>query len=138
MIPIFYFNYKFFYDFRSLALWSTLKKKPHYVVKEAHGLQENSDPRWLTSVTALVNSDLVATGSSDGYIRLWKAEFNDQKKITPVFSIPVNGFINSLSFSSSGSHIIAGIGQEHKLGRWYKDKTCKNSIVIIPLKRKIL
>ena len=30
------------------------------------------EPRWICSVAALPYTDLVASGSSDGYLRLWK------------------------------------------------------------------
>ena len=43
------------------------------------------------------------------------------------------GFVNSLKFSSNGEFLVAGIGQEHKLGRWWSDKSSKNSVVIIKL-----
>lgn len=47
---------------RSLALWTTQKKRPHFSVKAAHGYQKNGQPNWLTAVAALINTDLVATG----------------------------------------------------------------------------
>ena len=45
------------------------------------------------------------------------------------------GFVNDLKFSSSGEFLVAAVGQEHRLGRWWRNKAAKNSIVIIPLKR---
>ena len=41
--------------------------------------------------------------------------------------------MNSLKFSSNGEYLIAGVGQEHRLGRWWKIKDAKNSVCIIPL-----
>jgi len=32
-----------------------------------------------------------------------------------------------------GDHIVAAVGQEHRLGRWWRIKEARNSIVIIPL-----
>ena len=40
-----------------------------------------------------------------------------------------------MQFSSDGSFLVAGIGQEHRLGRWWRIKEAKNSIVIIKLKK---
>lgn len=45
------------------------------------------------------------------------------------------GFINSLKFSSSGDFLVAGVGQEHRLGRWWRIKEARNSVCIIPLRR---
>jgi len=41
--------------------------------------------------------------------------------------------VNSLRFSSSGKFLVAGIGQEHRLGRWTRIKEAKNGFVVIPL-----
>ena len=45
------------------------------------------------------------------------------------------GFVNSITFSSNGSNLIAGVGQEHRLGRWWKVKEARNQVMVIPLKR---
>jgi ribosomal RNA-processing protein 9 len=65
-------------------------------------------------------------------IRLWKCG-ESFKSLHPMFDININGFVNSLIFTSDGKYLIAGIGQEHKLGRWWRIPQAKNSIVIIPL-----
>jgi ribosomal RNA-processing protein 9 len=44
-----------------------------------------------------------------------------------------DGFVNSLSFSKSGRYLIAGIGQEHRLGRWWRLQNVRNGIYIIHL-----
>jgi len=36
-------------------------------------------------------------------------------------------------FSNSGRFLLAGIGQEHRLGRWNCIKSAKNGIKFIPL-----
>jgi ribosomal RNA-processing protein 9 len=43
------------------------------------------------------------------------------------------GYINSLHFSRSGKYLVAGIGQEHRFGRWARIPEAKNGICIIPL-----
>ena len=50
-----------------LSLWSTDKKKPVKMIDSAHGMSNG-----ITSCGALKNSDLLATGSKDGFLRLWK------------------------------------------------------------------
>lgn len=78
-------------DNGSLALWSTTKKKPLFVLPQAHGLDPALDletasaekqpdpkvipppqPRWITALKAVPYSDTILTGSWDGYIRVWK------------------------------------------------------------------
>ena len=45
------------------------------------------------------------------------------------------GFVNALAFSNDGNNLIAGIGQEHRLGRWWRLKKAKNCVCVIPLQR---
>ncbi|XP_061167986.1 U3 small nucleolar RNA-interacting protein 2-like isoform X2 [Saccostrea echinata] len=129
-------------DNNSLSLWSMMKKKPIVTVKNAHcGQDQNgnssTDTNWITAVAALHNTDLVASGSKDGCIKLWKTAKNNTV-LQPLFSIPMDGFVNSLQFSVDGQILVAGVGQEHKLGRWWRIKDAKNGIRIIKLKKKHL
>lgn len=73
-------------------------------------------------------------GSSDGFVRLWKTS-SAGKQIQPLFSIPVNGFVNALEFSARGDFLVVGVGQEHRLGRWWRVKQARNQIIVIPLLR---
>lgn len=70
-------------------------------------------------------------------IRVWKLGDN-YRELKVVFEIPVNGFVNSLAFTNDGTKLIAAIGQEHRLGRWWRIKDAKNSIIIVPLLKKSL
>lgn len=45
------------------------------------------------------------------------------------------GFVNSLQFSPQGDFLLAGVGQEHRLGRWWRIKQAKNAVYVIPLPR---
>ncbi|XP_053377400.1 U3 small nucleolar RNA-interacting protein 2-like isoform X2 [Mercenaria mercenaria] len=126
-------------DDNSLSLWGTMKKKPLFTLRNAHGCQategslvQGQEENWITSVAALHNSDVVASGSKDGCVRLWKCSA-DHKKLEPICTVSVTGFVNSLQFSSNGQYLIAGVGQEHRLGRWWSNKKAKNSICVIPL-----
>jgi len=110
-----------------------MRKKPICVIRNAHNDEkESANPRWITSVAALSNSDLVATGSSNGFVRLWKCsdKFN---KVSELYSIPVRGFVNDLRFTEDSFHLIVAVGKEHKLGRWWTIKDAKNEVLIIPL-----
>ena len=50
---------KFYYS--SISLWGVLKKKPLLTVKNAHTGGDGKE-NWITAVTALQNTDLVASG----------------------------------------------------------------------------
>jgi ribosomal RNA-processing protein 9 len=65
-------------------------------------------------------------------LRLWKCG-DGFKNLIPKLSIPVVGFVNSICFTPDGSHVIVGVGQEHRLGRWWRIKEARNSILVIPL-----
>ncbi|XP_077430355.1 U3 small nucleolar RNA-interacting protein 2 [Vanacampus margaritifer] len=125
-------------DDGSVCLWSVNKKKPLTTVKQAHGCHGDAgleQPHWVSAVAALLNSDVVASGSSNSQVQVWKCGPN-YRGLQPLFSIPAIGFVNSLKFSHSGHFLVAGVGQEHRLGRWWRQKEAKNGICIIPLKRK--
>ncbi|NWT07142.1 U3IP2 protein, partial [Mionectes macconnelli] len=125
-------------DDGSLALWGLTKKKPLALARQAHGVQDSQgleQPYWISAVAALRNSDLLATGSHSASVKLWKCG-EGFRQLEPLWDIPLVGFVNSLKFSSSGDFLVAGIGQEHRLGRWWRIKEAKNSICIIPLKQR--
>ncbi|XP_077285846.1 U3 small nuclear riboprotein factor 55K [Arctopsyche grandis] len=121
-------------DDGSICVWGNMKKKALCTVNKAHG-SEDGQARWITCVAALLNSDLVASGSHDGFLRLWRLK-EGFRSIEPVMEIPIAGFINSIVFSLDGSKLIVGVGQEHKLARWWKVKEAKNAVYVIPLTYK--
>jgi len=42
--------------------------------------------------------------------------------------------VNSLLFSINGDWLVAGLGQEHRFGRWWKEAGAKNRVAVVPLK----
>ncbi|NWS61195.1 U3IP2 protein, partial [Chunga burmeisteri] len=125
-------------DDGSVALWGLTKKKPLALARQAHGMQDTQglqQPYWISAVAALRNSDLLATGSHSASVKLWKCG-EGFRKLEPLWDIPLVGFVNSLKFSAAGDFLVAGLGQEHRLGRWWRVKEAKNSVCIIPLKRR--
>ena len=120
-------------DNGQISLWSTRKKTPVCHRQSAHGIDDsNGTPRWISSLAIMPCSDLIATGSNDGYLRLWKIN-SKNKSITEVSQCEVKGFINDLTFTSDGKYLLAAIGQEHRLGRWSRIAEAKNQLVCIPL-----
>jgi len=119
-----------------LATWGVMKKKPFAAVQNCHGQDEsNGDPHWVSALATLYNTDMVATGSRDGWVRIWKVG-EGFKTLTQVQQIKMTGFVNSLSISADGQYLVAGLGQEHRLGRWWVDKAAKNKVAVIKLQKK--
>lgn len=138
-----------------------MKKKPIFTFPVAHGLQEThsqtegllSEPRWIVSLATLPYSDLFASGSWDGQIRLWRIT-SDLRSFVAAGQIPAVGVINSLQLCQlpgsrlkagkqakkanaglrKGALLVASVAQEHKYGRWLKIKEAKNValLAIIP------
>ncbi|XP_011676652.2 U3 small nucleolar RNA-interacting protein 2 isoform X1 [Strongylocentrotus purpuratus] len=125
----------------SIAVWSVMKKKPLSITRNAHpgpvGTSEGSNTKenWISCVAALQGTDLVASaGSKDGTIRFWQCS-EGYKTLSPTFQVTMEGFVNAMQFSSDGTFLVAGVGQEHRLGRWWRLKEAKNSIVIVRLRK---
>jgi ribosomal RNA-processing protein 9 len=82
-------------DNGSLALWSVTRKKPIFTIPLAHGADEplsldeayaeenagelkdkerpgRKKARWITALTTIPLTDIVLSGSWDGYVRIWR------------------------------------------------------------------
>ncbi|KAG6552195.1 hypothetical protein Mapa_006043 [Marchantia paleacea] len=154
-------------DDGSVALWNTIKKKPVFVAKNAHGsLAGETNPEgssesedeptsnghvngvaekstengtessivggsataWIGAVASCRGSDLLASGAGDGMVRLWALE-EANRSLKPIYSVPVKGFVNALAFAHSGRFLLAGVGQEPRLGRWGRIPGVRNGIM---------
>lgn len=120
----------------NVCLWNSQKKKPLFTLQKAHGMNpENTIPNWITSIATYLYSDVFASGSYNGIINLYK--LNEKLRTFQKFmEINLEGNINCLAFTSDGQCLIAGVGREHRLGRWHTRKSVKNKIVLIPLVKK--
>ncbi|KAJ7529169.1 hypothetical protein O6H91_15G036100 [Diphasiastrum complanatum] len=126
-------------DDGSVALWSTMRKKPVFLAKNAHengflgahtsvhscGAVES----WVGAVCVCRGSDLAASGAGDGSIRLWAIE-EENRSLRALHSLPVKGFVNSLAFAYTGRFLLAGVGQEPRLGRWGRNPEARNGVVM--------
>jgi WD40 repeat protein len=75
-------------------------------------------------------TDFVATGSHDGFLRLWNANAED-RILNPTAAIPIYGFIYAIALSKR--MVVVGVGNEHRLGRWWRLNKVKNCLKIIKL-----
>ncbi|KAI5461340.1 WD40-repeat-containing domain protein [Mariannaea sp. PMI_226] len=164
-------------DNGSIALWSVQKKKPVYIAPLAHGIdpplspneasaEQNPDPkavppptpRWITALKTIPYSDVIFSGSWDGYIRVWRLS-EDKRKIelvgvlsTPDEEVqsstddgsrgPIKGVINDIALFERGDRgrdglcVVAAVGQQHRLGRWHsKTKGVRNGGVVFEIPR---
>ncbi|DAZ99455.1 TPA: hypothetical protein N0F65_004088 [Lagenidium giganteum] len=113
-------------DDGSLSLWFNGRKKPVSVIHNAHG------GKWISSAAVMPRTDLVASGSADGVIRLWKADLS-ARTLEPVATVPLVGSVNGLCFDNKGRFLLAAVSQEHRLGRWDRIKEAKNGLALIAL-----
>lgn len=89
-------------DNGALSLWNIHKKKPVFTIPLAHGLdppilpEEASaeeipspnvsgppQPRWITALATVPYSDLILSGSWDGWVRVWRVSA-DKKRVERV------------------------------------------------------
>jgi len=126
----------------SLLLWKDSHKTPLRSVQAAHGWEGDEQPsssarrsaRWITSLRALPMTDLLASGSHDGFVRLWKAS-TDASILQQVAAVPVAGFVNALSISNS--MLAVGTGCEHRLGRWMHLKGNRNKVLLLRFRQPL-
>jgi ribosomal RNA-processing protein 9 len=124
------------HDDGNLSLWLTDKKKAVKTIDEAHG-KLGTNGRGITAIGALKGSDMVASGSSDGYLRLWKIMMGqtiDERGIAPIGQIPVHGYVNDVAIGPKARFCVVAVGQEPCLGRWNRVAKAKNRFGIIQLR----
>jgi len=169
-------------DNGSLSLWSVQKKKPVFTIPLAHGLDPalkpeevsadlvpnvkipERQPRWITALATIPLSDLVISGSWDGYVRVWQISEDKRRlerlgvvgRVEQVEEVvdggaederaerekqkSMAGFVNDLCVFERGEHgndglsIVAAIGTEPRLGRWKTIKG-KNGAVILEVRK---
>ncbi|KAL6716426.1 pre-rRNA processing protein [Lecanora helva] len=169
-------------DNGSLSLWSVQKKKPVFTVPLAHGLDPalkpedlsadvvpdvkvpDRQPRGITALTTVPLSDIIVSGSWDGFVRVWR--ISEDKRRLEIAGIlgqtqtggevdsgelkdggedeeeksSVRGFINDLSILERGDHgkdglsIVAATGTEPRMGRW-KSMEGKSGALVFEVSR---
>lgn len=113
----------------ALNLWKDSQKHPVRSVAAAHGQQaEGAGANWVSSVASIKMSNIVATGSNDGFVRLWNANA-EERVLAPVVEVPMAGCVNALALTPR--LLVAGCGREHKYGRWWTLKGSLNKLRIL-------
>jgi ribosomal RNA-processing protein 9 len=106
----------------ALSLWKESQKKPIASVPAAHGYDGSTmaTPRWITSMASVKMSDFCVSGSFDGQLRLWSVD-SEERAVQQVGAVPMAGFVNAIDIQQTRtpSLLAAGLGREHRLGRWW-------------------
>lgn len=77
----------------------------------------------------IYNSNILFTGSNNGFINSYKVTPGDKPNIQLNYQIPCDGIINDIKISSDFSFLAAIKADEHRLGRWITSKE-KNRIIL--------
>jgi ribosomal RNA-processing protein 9 len=157
----------------TLSLWRGNKKKPLCKLYNAHGLEKtvsinhcffnnsnideeinntalNTDnlvniPYPILSMSAIKNSDLLFTGSSDGNLNIYKyskavpnksnPSLHIKEKIELLDKLPLKtrGCVNAIKVNKTNEFMVLGYGKDSKLGRWETLNKAKNGICIVKL-----
>jgi len=113
----------------ALHLWKESQKKPILSAHAAHGMESGTNnPNWISSVASVKMSNLAASGSNDGYVRLWSASA-EARQLKQVAAVAAEGFVNSIAMSPR--LMVLGMGREHRWGRWWCTPGNKNKVVIM-------
>lgn len=147
-------------DNGSIALWSTQRKKPVFVMPLAHGVDPallpsqasaESDPskieiptplpRYITALAAVPFSDMFISGSWSSELKVWKLA-PGFKSFECVATIPaIKGIVTNISLTEepgaradvSKLNVIIGISKETRYGRFQTFKKGKNGIIHLKL-----
>lgn len=102
------------------------------VLPTSHDRADESDASVDDETTVDGTFALVASGSCDSFVRIWKVNKSGSKFTMHLHrSIECPGFVNDLRFNRSGDKLFAACGQEHKFGRWWKIKGPLNRVRIL-------
>ena len=73
-----------------------------------------------------------ASGGGDGVIRLWglEGEAAGRRSLRELGGLPGRGFVNALCVANSGRFLLAGMGQEPRMGRWSRDARGRNGLLL--------
>ena len=67
------------------------------------------------------------TGSCDGFVRFWNV--TPEHRIESAGEVPVDGIVTDLAINDTGDILVASVGREPRLGRWYTWGCVENRVV---------
>lgn len=96
----------------------------------------------ITALAVMPHADVFASGSGDGFIRVWALVSGGRSAPTGVTAfrgikfigaVRVQGIVNGLAFSDDGRTLCAAVASEHRLGRWWSYKNATDGLAVIRL-----
>ena len=64
-------------------------------------------------------------------MRLWQVQKEGtSRKLNQLGRLPAFGFVNALAIASSGRFVVAGLGQEPRLGRWARELKARCGLLV--------
>jgi len=109
----------------TLCLWGSGQRRPVCVKRGAH-----EGEMWVSAIAGVPMSNLVTTGSGDGFIKFWSFRTRE-REIVEVGRLEAEGFVNALQFSSTSTpFLVSSSNREPRLGRWYVNKQAQQCISI--------
>ncbi|KAH8608154.1 WD domain [Trypanosoma vivax] len=118
---------------------------------EGNHVLGSTNPNPITAVAAIPYSDLAASASYDGAVRLWHLSVSRDaggrltKKgegattqsspaaLECLISIPVHAIVTSLYFPPTGDVLVVACSKEPRLGRWVVQSRALNGAYVVPL-----
>jgi len=117
-------------DDGAINYWSAKRKKPICVLRNAHAGQ------WITALGVCTNSDVFASGSCDGCVKIWRVTA-DRARIQLLHTLPLpGGVVTAIRWSADKSALALTIGQENRTGRWIVDKSTRPGVFIVKFDTK--
>ncbi len=107
-----------------ICAWKDSSKMPIASVANAHS--SGAESCWITTLASIKSSNVFASGSCDGMVRFWSV---NNKTIKLLNQYNIDGFVNGLAISNS--LMVIGSSREHRLGRWWNMKSCRDKITFI-------
>lgn len=111
----------------TLSVWHIKKKKPTTTKLNAHGAGS-----WISAVCAIKNTECFLSGSNDGLVKVW-ACVETYRSMDCIRSVEVGGTVNGIVMPPDASCFAVAVGQEHRRGRWWSDKSARNKVLVYPV-----